>query len=969
MNVVSSPRSPHRLLPVAFSLIGLMAPMNAWSAPLGEVRLSLVKQPPPPPEKQGPRLAMFLIDCSCSMHSGIKAADAGPGNPRRWDEVRKGLRLVLEQLQQASPGIEARLRFFATELDCLPEARGRLNVPSDIDALMHNVPLAPPEKGVTALWDSAVKCIKQLRQQNRASPFDYWIFGVFGDGENSPSGGTMVSDRDRDAELAGMQAEGAKPPLVFIVGPEAAAAAERGKFGPMVVVDIGRLLPEPPKKPKDRYTLALAEGQPPGMYLDVPVKPGKHSLSVVVSGAPDPFTLKTAASGNPPCTISPSTLRVTGGTPASLELDFGKNVDAASTSSVRLEFAAEPAKPDSVDVGGTTSVTFTFKADGTLPSEKWMLVHDPAVRRGGRASFTAIPGVATSQQWVFRGPNGVTEVENVRENQPVVSHAFSVPGTWQCEFTCVSEAGDKRSRKADPIECVDADFTVDPAEASVGLGEEVAFTIKPASDATATYACFLDAVPLATAGDGTKAVVPKGELDQSGRHVLAVVARSKLGGFEWRHEVPIKVIAKPQIGVIPTDFIEGRVDIPFTITVAGDVGESVDVLANGKHIDKYPVVYADDESKTSIEARIPAADITAPQVAVEVRPAKEGSCKPGTATLKGRSAILHAALKRPLPGAQVSEKGGTAIVLEPEGDHAGDVGDVQFDVAFAAPGATPESGSSLAASKTGKWTIAMPPSSRLGLVDVYAKPQGGRLRPEVFPEGKDWEKIGSFRVVAAPRPVAYALSIAGLLGTLGLLWAFLSGNEGRTWRLETSFTDPKSPTNDMDGGFIPVGKKKKRPSSLTADAGFVPYQGWNWWPRFFGGKHAAIPMWLIADRNADDPRAAWLTQATLKSPNHVIKVIGESPDDPFLQLPTSDWGWIDPTSPYDPVHAGRETFSRTWKLTMPTTSTRAGGSLWLRMRQRPLGHPNELWIFWGAAACALALAIYLLKHFHIFSSL
>jgi hypothetical protein len=128
-------------------------------------------------------------------------------------------------------------------------------------------------------------------------------------------------------------------------------------------------------------------------------------------------------------------------------------------------------------------------------------------------------------------------------------------------------------------------------------------------------------------------------------------------------------------------------------------------------------------------------------------------------------------------------------------------------------------------------------------------------------------------------------------------------------------------------------------------------------------------MWVIADRNADDPRAAWLTEATLKSPNHVIKIIGESPDDPFLQLPTSDWGWIDPTSPYDPVHAGRESFSRTWKLTMPTTSARPGGSLWLRMRQRPLGHPNELWIFWGTAACALALAIYLLKHFHIFSSL
>jgi hypothetical protein len=957
------------MLAVVLAILGLIPPFSALSAPLGEVRLALVKQPPPPPEKQGPRVALFLIDCSCSMHSGIQSADAGPGNPRRWDEVRKGLRLVLEQLQQASPGIEVRLRFFATSLDCLPPARVRLNVPSDVDALMHDVPLAPPEKGVTALWDSVVTCIRELRRENKASPLDYWLFGVFGDGENSPSGGTMVSDRERDAQLADMQKEGAKPPLVLIVGPEAAAAAKRGMFGPMVVVDIGKLLPEPPKKPKDRYALALADGQPLGMYLDVPAKAGRHSLSVVVNGPPDSLRLKPTVSGNPPCTISPSTLKVTSGSPASLELDFGKSVDAAANASVRLDFTAEPTQTDSLDIDGATSVTFTFKADGTLPPEKWTLVHDPAVKRGGRTSFTAIPGSATSQQWVFRGPNGVTEVENVPANQPVVSHTFSVPGMWQCEFTCVSEAGDKRSRKAEPIECVDADFTMDPPKASVGLGEEIGFTIKPTSEATANYACFLDGKPLVTPSDGTRVVVPKGMLDQSGRHVLAVVARSKLGGFEWRHEVPIKALAKPQIGVIPTDFVEGRVDIPFTIKVAGDVGESVDVFANGKHIDKYPVVYADEKSKDSFPARIPAADISTPQVSVEVRPAKEGSCQPGAAILKGRAASIHAALKKPLPGTQVSEKGGTALVLEPEGDHAGDVGDVQFDVAFAAPGTTPESGSSLAASKTSKWTIAMPPFSRLGLVDVYAKPQGGRLQPKVFPEGKDWEKIGSYRVVAAPRPVAYALSVAGLLGALGLLWAFLSGNEGRTWRLETSFTDPKSPTNDMDGGFIPVGKRKKRPSSLTADGGFVPYQGWNWWPRFLGGKHAAIPMWVIADRNADDPRAAWLTEATLKSPNHVIKIIGESPDDPFLQLPTSDWGWIDPTSPYDPVHAGRESFSRTWKLTMPTTSARPGGSLWLRMRQRPLGHPNELWIFWGTAACALALAIYLLKHFHIFSSL
>ncbi len=102
-------------LAVAIATVGFGHPVQTGTAaepePLGEVRLTLTKQPPPPPAERRPRVALFLIDCSSSMREGINGKTPGPGNPQRWAEVRRGLEQVLRELYAASEGIEVRIRF------------------------------------------------------------------------------------------------------------------------------------------------------------------------------------------------------------------------------------------------------------------------------------------------------------------------------------------------------------------------------------------------------------------------------------------------------------------------------------------------------------------------------------------------------------------------------------------------------------------------------------------------------------------------------------------------------------------------------------------------------------------------------------------------------------------------------------------------------------------------------------------
>ncbi|NCX98055.1 MAG: DNA-binding protein, partial [Planctomycetia bacterium] len=680
--------------------------------------------------------------------------------------------------------------------------------------------------------------------------------------------------------------------------------------------------------------------------------------------------------GGSPFRVLSKDLTVQQGVPAVVELDLSRDVDRSQGASASFVFRPSPAAAaDGVAFDGEPQVTFTYTADRTLPEDQWKPDHLPAEVRGKETRFYAAPGQASSPQWTFKGPNGAVE----REEGLVVSHAFPVAGKWDCEFSCISESGVKRSRPADPIEIVDAAFAISPAQASIGMDEPATFKIVPASSATsaANYECRLDGQEIPLGPDGRTITVPPGNMAQIGRHTLAVVAKSRVGGFEWRSDAAISVKASPRVGIMPTEFVEGLDAVPVTIQAAGDIGEAVIVLANGRIVDEYPVFYpSTDVQVAQVEATIPTADITKPELDIIVRPKKEGACPDARATLKGRAADVHAKLKSPTSGSKISARGGRSIVLEPAGDNAADVGDIDFEVALATSGEEPKE-SGLLADEANRWTVTSPRRSLLGKTDVYAKPSGGRLRPDLFPkENKGWKKIGMLEVVPEAQWISFLLSLLGILGVLYFAWTALGKNEARHWIVQTTLRDP-GPAAD-DGKFDVSTRLRKRARSisvaLNSESQLQPYAGWplrNWLPRLphnflwlndIGSKDTTMFLWQLADKHD----AKWLKKAIASNPNLPITVRGGRKQQPFAGLPDNTingqpWETTSGGSAFSGAHAY---YSKTYRLRW--LGSPEGPSLWMRVKQPHGKFYWEHWVMGALGLISVPLIAYLLRLFHAF---
>jgi hypothetical protein len=950
---------------------------------LGEVRLALTKLPAPPPAEQRPRVALFLIDCSSSMRDGVNGPNPGRNNPQRWSEVRNGLTDVLKQLLAKSPGIEVRLRFFGTFLDCLGQGKvtARLTQPSDIDALMAKVPSEVPNKPectTTALYESTVKCVEELRQEHRQRNFEWWILGIFSDGRNMPDSNRKPEARttlkEQSEQLNAMVAEGAAKPVVWTVGPDAAQAAKDNVYGPSTVQTIGDSIPSPPPKTTS-YKLELASGQAPGVQVDHVAKAGPHKLLVSVAGdipAGTEVVVKPNLGAASPFRILTEKVVLRPGAPAAVDLDLAQDVDRAKGAAANFVFRAVAEKSVApISIEGEAQVAFTYTADRTLPPEQWTLIHEPAERRGVKTLFAATPGQCTSPQWTFKGPNGVVE----REQGLIVSRSFSTAGTWNCEFSCTSESGDKPSKPADPIEIVDADFSIEPPKADIGIDQTTSFKIVPAAGANsaATYACYLDGQRIGIEADGRTINLPPGDIGQIGRHTLSVVARSEVGEFDWRSEAAISVKASPRVGIMPTEFVEGQDNVPITIQAAGEIGDAVAVLVNDRVVhEKLNVIYPSADQYTQFETKIPAAGITRADLDVTVRPGNRAACSEARATLTGRPADIHAEMASPKSGEQVSAKGGRRIVLESAGDNASDVGDIDFQVALAAPDESPKE-SDLIADEANRWTVAMPRQKRLGKTDVYARPVGGRLRPDVFGE-KPWKKIGTIDVVPEAQWIPFILSLLGILGGLYLAWTALGRNAARRWVLQISTKDPG--VRGVDEKFTEGELLLNAPATcdeerLSVQSAAEPYKGWplrNWLPRLpkeflhplesLEPKTTSIHMWQIANACSK----AWLTDMVSKQPNWQIVIDGRRTLMPFMNLPDvqdNQQPWISLRSD-DAFSVSDCKYSETHRLT-PLKDRHH--SLWLRVKQ-PSGVLPEVWIFLGMMALAALLIGYLLTYFH-----
>jgi hypothetical protein len=950
---------------------------------LGEVRLALTKLPDPPPAEQRPRVAVFLIDCSSSMRDGINGPNPGRNNPQRWSEVRNGLTDVLKQLLAKSPGIEVRLRFFGTFLDCLGQGQvtAKLTEPSDIDVLMAKVPLEVPNKtecATTALYESTVKCVEQLRQENRQRNFEWWILGVFSDGRNMPDDDrrpkASTTLREQSDQLNAMVAEGAAKPVVWTVGPEAAKAAKENVYGPSEVKKIGEDFPLPPQKTA-YYRLELAKQQNPGIQIDHAAKAGRHKLLVSIAGdipAGTDVVVKPQLGAASPFRILANEVAVRPGSPAAIELELAQDVDRAKGASANFIFCAAPGKSDApISIEGEPQVAFAFPADRTLPPDQWNLVHEDAERKGVKTLFAATPGQCTAPQWTFKGPNGVVE----RETGLVVSHAFSTAGTWNCEFSCTSESGDKPTKQAAPIEIVDADFSLKPPQASIGFDETASFTIVPAAGATSavTYTCYLDGEQISTDSDGKTITLPPGNIGQIGRHTLAVIARSRLGEFDWRSEAAISVKASPRISIMPTNFVEGQDSVPITIQAAGDIGEAVVVLVNDKVVhEKLDVIYPSADQFTQLDTKIPVADLVQAALDIVVRPRKKDACLEARATVIGRPAALHAEMASPRSGEKLSARGGRRIVLKPAGDNVDDVGDINFQVALAPPNEAPQE-NNLIANEANRWTVAMPRQKQLGKMDVYARPVGGNLRPELFGE-KPWKNLGEIEVEPAADWIPFLLWTLAILALLYTLYTALSGNEASRSRLEISVEEPVGQGNAQFVRSIDIQRSATcGDDRLSAHEKPTDYPGWslwNWLPRLpedwirpftLPDKVASVYMWQLAQAVGED----WLYDKVAHNPNWQIEIAYPAMLSKLPHQSVNGQPWLNyrTANSFDDNVTGFS-YSSTYKLT-PQPEVDKSQAVWVRVRQ-PIHRQREHWVLIILALASLAALILLAKHFHCF---
>jgi len=422
---------------------------------------------------------------------------------------------------------------------------------------------------------------------------------------------------------------------------------------------------------------------------------------------------------------------------------------------------------------------------------------------------------------------------------------------------------------------------------------------------------------------------------------------------------------------MPGEFVEGNEYVPVTIQASGEIGGAVTVFANGKRVDEFPLNLSSDVTVDQVVARIPIADLTTPNLDIVVQPKLQGACPEATATLKGRAADFRAKMKSPKPGEKVSAKGGRQIVLDPSGDSLGSLGDAEFLVALT-PKGDPPSGDKLddlMANEANRWTVAMPRQT-VGEKEVWAKPSGGRLRSDLFPEGKDWQKLGSLEIVPEAQWIPFLLSLLGILGALYFAWTALWGNHPRHWVVQTSVRDP----GRQQKGFVDAIRLKSRyspRSSRGGKAAFLPYGGWplgNWSPRLpsdplrwfeLPSKNTTIYLWQLAQRHKSEK---WLQRAVAEHPNKAILVEGAISPWPFKGLPNNRGRepWTDDKVEHHIPGENETEYSETHRL----TSLRDQRSLWIRVKQprnRRMGW--EHWAFVLLVVAALVAVAYLA---HIF---
>lgn len=919
---------------------------------LGEVKLSLRQIDPGGTTPSGrPRLAVLLIDRTNSMNWGENKADRiGPGNERRWDVMRTGVRSTLEQLLEHSQGIKVRIRFFDnTTTDYREDDFELLDSPAKIDALMRRLPARAGE-GATALYDATKQVADDIRKEHKREDFEWIFFGLFSDGADSNSKKATEASRDEAIEAFWK----ASVPLVYFAFP--IGKDERPSYGPKAtvveIVDIPTKIPKPPQRPAT-YALELAAGQPKFLEYREPAKPGPYSLAISLADADkvipqEGMKLAATLASASPLRLTAREFVVRRGESTAVPLDLPIGTDVTKGLSAEIAFESAPNGSPPFACSGTAQFRFAFPADELLPKDKWQDNFPRAIKRNEPATFFLDPGKATNFTWRFTSPSGDLPLEKPREKQ--FERKFDKVGTWSVEYSCTSQVNTSKveSKKLHDLEVVDAEFHLEPDKVAVDPGANATVTIVPNPGATskATYKADLDDQPVSV--DGNKVTVPE-KLLKDDSHYLTVTASVEAGGKTFTFTPQKKIIKVKRAKIVrlkqgqsPLKPGDQSFAAPESLSPGVQSVFQVDDIDQGKVASifwNYVPPGGKSESKQD------------PFLTVTPEACGDLVVK-ATVTLKDGNKIelvenFHVGgvppTARPKLVPEVTAIGllGTSVRLDPgiegtcrearvwltEVDKNTSLEDpLRFDP------------------RVKQVQVVVPSKLRPGRYHVHLNVIG-------YPSCEPWTELAPLTLTLTPRRQyeLWLLSVAAMGGVGWLLYRWLWNNDPLRWWVDFSFTDPGPPTADSGGSYtLYVG------DPTPASAGHrTNYLGWNRWR-----KHSFVPLWLFAER-ADSADGAWLNDPRWSE--NTLKLVNVWKN-PFKLTGDLAVNWKSEIR-YNDLE-GAEPISRTLWLQPPWDGVGDPPAVWMRMHC-PRGGDPRLWFLWTWLAITLVAAALLLRYFNI----
>jgi hypothetical protein len=744
--------------------VALLSSQVAAQVELPQLKMRLTEIPQQvAAQQQGVRVAELLVDCSSSMgflqNPQEPASDA---NTERWGLVRAGLEKCIRELLTASPGVEVRVRFFASRYECLPSIYQTLREASDVERIMAAIPQKQPNKGGTLLFESIFKTSKKLMEEHAARKFEWLGFVVFSDGEDDTSdfrfrkGGRDDFGKAVEQMLASIPTSEAR---ALIVGVNVVAFANAGGFGPLGVGQLGAKIPTPPK-PVDLFKAELDQSSPASPAGVA--KPGRYRVPVLVElaqrGALPGAELRVELTA--PGAFRLVSTKVECGTDGrcSIDLELPAGADASAGAVLVLRVTPVSKDPKSARFVGGIDFPITFSASATLPPDQWVVSGlPPHARVNSPIALSVAAGKLGSEpKWTLAPAGGQQAVTALGAATTV---QLPIEGDWKVSIDADSDSQRRLTRQAGVIKAVDADFEIVAPTQRAQVGRRFTIGIKRKGTSAAKWSARLDSeeVPVSV-GAEPQIEVPADLLSRPGLRRLSVQARSELGGYEWSRQIDVDVDVSPQISIVNADYIEGEQVVDVELLVTGDVGGSLLIAVDGADA---RTVKVDDAAKVrSVGFQVPRDSLKSSKAKLSVQAANKSCELQGE--IRGVGAQIGLAMRDPLDGSRITadgrtERGAAELVLEPIGADfdrfvvAGSTAqaprhDLEFEIRYSRGDGPPTGSETGFIARGPSWTVGLPADPNPGAVAVWARARGARLLPAIFPSTSAWKQIGTLQV-------------------------------------------------------------------------------------------------------------------------------------------------------------------------------------------------------------------------------